>query len=230
MNTLGRRFEVGQRPVLVLLPLDPSAGDMNLFLRLLRLLFGSGTTTPSENGPRPSADAQQQHGLESFDPLAGRARGLACRGIRNRGGNAQPRLDSARARGHGRSSSPRTAAGASGATKGKAAGPGKSLGLEANPYLPISREEIKKTAKGMNRFGNPWFGRRDLIPPTDDPRTNLIDRAMVTQGLLSPSSFTRSTPSARGWIRSSRRSPHSNTRPPLMGRRPSRPTARLAPS
>lgn len=71
----------------------------------------------------------------------------------------------------------------------KSGGPGKgksSLGLEANPYLPISRQEIKKAAKGMDRFGNPWFGRRDLIPPADDPRTNLIDRAMVTQGLLSP--------------------------------------------
>src|SRR5262249_41407498 len=30
------------------------------------------------------------------------------------------------------------------------------------------------------------FGRRDLIPPADDPRTKLIDRALVTQGLLSP--------------------------------------------
>ena len=35
-------------------------------------------------------------------------------------------------------------------------------------------------------FANAWFGRRDLIPPADDPRTNLIDRAMVTHGLLSP--------------------------------------------
>jgi retron-type reverse transcriptase len=31
-----------------------------------------------------------------------------------------------------------------------------------------------------------WFGRRDLIPPAHDTRTNLIDRAMVTHGLLTP--------------------------------------------
>lgn len=72
-------------------------------------------------------------------------------------------------------------------TDAKTKGPGKtSLGLDAAPYLPITRAEIKKAAKGIDRFGNPWFGRRDLIPPADDPRTNLIDRAMVTHGLISP--------------------------------------------
>src|SRR5205823_26623 len=35
-------------------------------------------------------------------------------------------------------------------------------------------------------WGNPWFGRRDLIPPTGDPRTSLIDRGMVGQGLITP--------------------------------------------
>ena len=30
-----------------------------------------------------------------------------------------------------------------------------------------------------------WFGRRDIIPPTSDPRTLLIDRGMLTQGFLS---------------------------------------------
>lgn len=29
-----------------------------------------------------------------------------------------------------------------------------------------------------------WFGRRDMIPPTSDPRTLLIDRGMLTQGFL----------------------------------------------
>jgi RNA-directed DNA polymerase len=62
----------------------------------------------------------------------------------------------------------------------------KALGLGAGAFLPISREEIKKAAKGQNFFGNPWFGRRDQIPPADDLRTNLVDRAMVTRGLLSP--------------------------------------------
>jgi RNA-directed DNA polymerase len=30
-----------------------------------------------------------------------------------------------------------------------------------------------------------WFGRRDTIPPVSDPWTKLIDRGMLTQGLLS---------------------------------------------
>ncbi len=38
----------------------------------------------------------------------------------------------------------------------------------------------------MQLWGSPWFGRRDLIPPADDDRTKLIDRALVTHGLLSP--------------------------------------------
>jgi retron-type reverse transcriptase len=35
-------------------------------------------------------------------------------------------------------------------------------------------------------FRNPWFGRRDLIPPVSDDRTALIDRGMVGLGLLTP--------------------------------------------
>src|SRR5262245_16402227 len=63
---------------------------------------------------------------------------------------------------------------------------GRPLGLDASDYLPIPRAEIKVAARGRNLLGNPWFGRRDLIPPADDPRTQLIDRAMVTQGLITP--------------------------------------------
>jgi RNA-directed DNA polymerase len=62
----------------------------------------------------------------------------------------------------------------------------RPLGLDAADYLPITREEIKDAAKGRNLMSNPWFGRRDLIPPADDLRTQLIDRAMVTQGLITP--------------------------------------------
>ncbi len=61
-----------------------------------------------------------------------------------------------------------------------------SLGLDAAAFLPITREEIKDAARGTNLLANLWFGRRDLIPPADDPRTKLIDRALVTHGLLSP--------------------------------------------
>jgi len=60
------------------------------------------------------------------------------------------------------------------------------LGLDAGDFLPITRREIKAEAKGMNLFASAWFGRRDLIPPADDPRTKLIDRALVTNGLLTP--------------------------------------------
>ena len=62
----------------------------------------------------------------------------------------------------------------------------RSLGLDAGEFLPISRDEIIDAAKGQNLFTNPWFGRRDRIPPADDPRTKLIDRAMVTHGLITP--------------------------------------------
>ncbi len=62
----------------------------------------------------------------------------------------------------------------------------RSFDLNPNTYAPITRQEIKNAAKGTSLFANPWFGRRDLIPPADDPRTQLIDRALVTQGLLSP--------------------------------------------
>ena len=44
------------------------------------------------------------------------------------------------------------------------------------------------TARAIGRpmWSNPWFGRRDLIPPDQDTRTLMIDRAMVTHGLLTP--------------------------------------------
>jgi retron-type reverse transcriptase len=63
---------------------------------------------------------------------------------------------------------------------------GRTLGLDAADYVPITREEIKEAATGRSLLSNPWFGRRDLIPPADDPRTQLIDRAMVSQGLITP--------------------------------------------
>src|SRR5262249_36566614 len=55
-------------------------------------------------------------------------------------------------------------------------------------FLPIKREEILEAGqqRGQSWFGNVWFGRRDLIPAPDDPRTKLVDRGMVTNGLLTP--------------------------------------------
>jgi RNA-directed DNA polymerase len=60
-----------------------------------------------------------------------------------------------------------------------------SLDLSAGDFLPIARDELKEAAKEV-RLGGAWFGRRDLIPPAEDLRTKLIDRGMVTQGLLTP--------------------------------------------
>jgi len=61
-------------------------------------------------------------------------------------------------------------------------------GLDASKFAPITRNEIVGAAKALRRslWSNPWFGRRDLIPPVDDTRTLLIDRGMVAQGLLTP--------------------------------------------
>jgi retron-type reverse transcriptase len=51
--------------------------------------------------------------------------------------------------------------------------------------LPLAGDELREAAKDVRR-GGAWFGRRDLIPPADDPRTKVIDRAMVAHGLLTP--------------------------------------------
>jgi retron-type reverse transcriptase len=60
-----------------------------------------------------------------------------------------------------------------------------ALNLDAAAFLPIARDELKEAAQQV-RLGGAWFGRRDRIPPAEDLRTKLIDRAMVTQGLLAP--------------------------------------------
>ncbi len=57
----------------------------------------------------------------------------------------------------------------------------------APDFLPISRGEILSAAAGKNLMGNAWqTGRSSIIPPADDLRTQLIDRALVTHGLLTP--------------------------------------------
>jgi retron-type reverse transcriptase len=57
--------------------------------------------------------------------------------------------------------------------------------LNAADFLPIEEDALRKQARNVTRWG-PWFGRRDLIPPITDPRTKLIDRALVANGLLTP--------------------------------------------
>ena len=61
-----------------------------------------------------------------------------------------------------------------------------TLNFDASDFLPINRSELLAAAKKLTLWGNPWFGRRDIIPPANDDRTKLIDRAMVTQGILTP--------------------------------------------
>jgi retron-type reverse transcriptase len=61
----------------------------------------------------------------------------------------------------------------------------RTLNLDAADFLPIARADLKEQAQKIERWG-PWFGRRDLIPPAEDPRTKLIDRGLVSNGLLSP--------------------------------------------
>src|SRR5262245_53929524 len=56
--------------------------------------------------------------------------------------------------------------------------------LDASHFLPIERDELARQAKKVGR--GIWWARRDRIPPVEDPRTALIDRALLTNGLLTP--------------------------------------------
>src|SRR5262245_49739632 len=72
------------------------------------------------------------------------------------------------------------------ATPQAASEPPSADPYSAADFLPISRAEIVEAGQGGALLRNMWFGRRDLIPPADDPRTRIIDRALVTHGLLTP--------------------------------------------
>jgi RNA-directed DNA polymerase len=57
----------------------------------------------------------------------------------------------------------------------------------ATEFLPVTRTEIVDAAQAGNLLSTAVvFGRQSIIPPVTDPRTMLIDRALVTHGLLSP--------------------------------------------
>ena len=59
--------------------------------------------------------------------------------------------------------------------------------LDLSQFAPLDHGDVKKEARSLGSlWGNPWFGRRDVIPPVSDERTSLIDRAMVGQGLITP--------------------------------------------
>jgi retron-type reverse transcriptase len=53
-------------------------------------------------------------------------------------------------------------------------------------FAPISQSELAERARKHSLFNDPWLGRVDTIPPADDPRTHLIDRALVSHGYLTP--------------------------------------------
>ena len=65
--------------------------------------------------------------------------------------------------------------------------PPRKLNLDPGQFTPLSSDQVKKQARGLGSlFRNPWFGRRDLIPPVSDERTMLVDRGMVGLGLITP--------------------------------------------
>ncbi len=61
------------------------------------------------------------------------------------------------------------------------------LNLDAGQFTPVSGAELKKKAAGLTwNWTTVNFDRRDQIPSSAEPRTALIDRALVAQGLLTP--------------------------------------------
>src|SRR5688572_14213507 len=66
--------------------------------------------------------------------------------------------------------------------------PARKLNLDPGQFAPLTSDQVRRRARFQvgSLFSNPWFGRRDLIPPVSDERTALIDRGMVGLGLLTP--------------------------------------------
>jgi len=58
--------------------------------------------------------------------------------------------------------------------------------LDLATFAPMTDEQIKAAAEGKNLLVNLRFGLRSQIPPVSDPRTLLIDKALVAHGLLTP--------------------------------------------
>lgn len=62
----------------------------------------------------------------------------------------------------------------------------RTLGnLDPGAFVAMTPEQIREQARKIGSpWTNPWFGRRDRIPPAVDPRTKLIDAGMVGQGYI----------------------------------------------
>lgn len=59
--------------------------------------------------------------------------------------------------------------------------------LDLATFAPLSEEQVRAAAQGANLLSTAFtFGLRSQIPPVSDPRTLLIDKAMVAQGLITP--------------------------------------------
>ncbi len=69
-----------------------------------------------------------------------------------------------------------------------AAPKGVALNLDAGAFKAITDAEARSATAGVTSWGSAlWeFGRQSIIPPITDPRTSLIDRAMVGHGLITP--------------------------------------------
>ena len=80
---------------------------------------------------------------------------------------------------------------------------------QPSEFLPIARDDLLKQGEDVRRtVGWMWFGRRDLIPPTSDPRTLLIDRGMLTQGLLGAEELAAMHTVGDEWLRYANRLEH----------------------
>jgi len=64
--------------------------------------------------------------------------------------------------------------------------PRRTANYASEEFAPISTKELREQSKTKEVATSPWWGRTDTIPPGDDVRTKLIDRALVTRGYLTP--------------------------------------------
>jgi RNA-directed DNA polymerase len=63
--------------------------------------------------------------------------------------------------------------------------------LRLERFAPLSRDELAKVA-GSGSITRSWsLWRSDTIPPSADPTTNLIDRSLVAEGLLTADDLVR---------------------------------------
>src|ERR687888_523373 len=90
-----------------------------------------------------------------------------------------------------------------------AAPPPPPGGPQRGYFLPINRDELLKQGEEVRRTtGWMWFGRRDIIPPVSDPRTKLIDRGMLTQGLLTAEELAEMHTIGEEWSKHANRLEH----------------------